>query len=279
MLETPGSTMRVELVTITPERAAEWLQKNTRNRPLTPNRINYFEKELRTGRAATTHQGIAFDSEGRLQDGQHRLTAIVNTGIAWAMWVTWDAPIENFHLVDVGFKRSLSDVLDIRGIPNARFMASVGKVAWAWERGRTSFTATDVKDEDIAGLIARYPGFEDMPKLNEGKELNMTPTTLSFILWISDDESFTDDVMSPIIDPATAGGRFATQHRKREAQKMAKNIKWTMGTFIKARNDWAAGVLPTQNYALKDRDAFPVPMWDPRIPFARTEDIDDPDES
>ena len=68
--------MRSRTVTITPKRAAEMLEHNGHNRPLTRTRVREFAEAMKRGDWQLTHQGIAFDTDGQLKDGQHRLAAM-----------------------------------------------------------------------------------------------------------------------------------------------------------------------------------------------------------
>jgi hypothetical protein len=58
--------------TITPSRAAELLAANTTNRPLSRPVVRGFAEAMRRDEWLVTHQGIAFDVNGVLVDGQHR---------------------------------------------------------------------------------------------------------------------------------------------------------------------------------------------------------------
>jgi hypothetical protein len=116
--------MHTEIKVVTPEQAALILKKNTRNRPITPARVALFESQLQRGEIQLTHQGIAISSTDVLLDGQHRLIAIVNTGIAAELMVTTGLPDSVFSVLDTGLKRRSSDVLAIDGAPNATGMAA-----------------------------------------------------------------------------------------------------------------------------------------------------------
>ena len=78
----------VSIETITPCLAKEWLQKNLYNRKIRPRKVRQYAADMRAGKWRTTHQGIAFDKEGNLMDGQHRLLAICETNIPQTMMVT-----------------------------------------------------------------------------------------------------------------------------------------------------------------------------------------------
>lgn len=78
-----------------------------------------FESMILRDEMQVTHQGIAISNCGELLDGQHRLLAIVNTGIATKLMVTTGLPKETFTVIDTGSKRKASDVLSINGSTNA----------------------------------------------------------------------------------------------------------------------------------------------------------------
>lgn len=67
---------------IGPEMAKELLLKNYQNRPKNLNKVDYFVQVLKTGSWDKTKQPIEVLDDGRLIDGQHRLTAIYKTGIS-----------------------------------------------------------------------------------------------------------------------------------------------------------------------------------------------------
>ena len=58
---------------ITPEIAAEYLVKNTRNyRKLSRSKVLVLTRELLAGEWLPSTQGIGFDTDGCMVDGQHR---------------------------------------------------------------------------------------------------------------------------------------------------------------------------------------------------------------
>ena len=70
-----------EMVTATPDMALRWLGNNPRNRPLDMKRVEEFRGKIRGGTWRPNPPVEVFES-GRLWDGQHRLSAIVQEGRA-----------------------------------------------------------------------------------------------------------------------------------------------------------------------------------------------------
>jgi len=61
-----------------------------------------------------SHQGIAIDKDFRLLDGQHRLHAIVKSGVTLKVPVTYNADTESFNVIDLnGRPRSISDIVKL----------------------------------------------------------------------------------------------------------------------------------------------------------------------
>lgn len=106
------TSMKIVLMTVTPELAAHYLQNNKSNRKLHPSHVARLADDIRSGRWQLTHQGIAINRHGELLDGQHRLRAIVATGVAVPMMVATGVISESAMglMVDVGAVRTATDI-------------------------------------------------------------------------------------------------------------------------------------------------------------------------
>lgn len=67
---------------------------NSKNRNLSESTVQSYANDMKNGRWTMTHQGIAFDVNGTLLDGQHRLWAIVFANIPIEFMVTRGLPVE-----------------------------------------------------------------------------------------------------------------------------------------------------------------------------------------
>lgn len=109
---------------VTPEIAARWLETNTVNRRLRKHRVDRYSRDLESSRWRVHHQGVAFDTEGNLIDGQHRLQAIVNTKKECLLLVVRNCPIESRLHVDEIMTRSTSDALAVSGFTNGESLSN-----------------------------------------------------------------------------------------------------------------------------------------------------------
>jgi hypothetical protein len=91
IVETTATGIRTEVVTVSPAIAEAWLKKNhPSNRAISRARVECIVSDILSGAWRLTHQGIAFDGEGWLIDGQHRLTAIVEAEVSVPILVAWN---------------------------------------------------------------------------------------------------------------------------------------------------------------------------------------------
>ncbi len=118
----PNATMKQEIVS--PEIAAQYLRANIVNRKLRPTVVKRYEEEMRQNSWTLTSDAIAFDEDGNLIQGQHRLNAVVKTGLAQVFWVARNMPNDSRQNLDSGSKRELHDRLTIAGHRISRTVGS-----------------------------------------------------------------------------------------------------------------------------------------------------------
>ena len=99
---------------ITPDVAEIWLANNTDNRKVRRATVIQYAEDMSNGKWVPTHQGIALNRAGNVVDGQHRLLAIIRSG------VTLDMPVFELDCesalvtpIDVGKKRSIQDITEL----------------------------------------------------------------------------------------------------------------------------------------------------------------------
>lgn len=118
----------VEVISVDKKLAESWLNMNTNNyRKLNDRHVTMLARDMRNKEFGFTNATIAFDKNGQLVDGQHRLTAIVKADVALPMIVVFDMPIGSASdpSLDTGKKRSTADHLQNRHIANAKDVAAV----------------------------------------------------------------------------------------------------------------------------------------------------------
>lgn len=109
---------------ITPEMAAMWLERNCKNRPVSAGQVERYARDMAAGNWMITNQGIGFDVDGALIDGQHRLNAIIRAGVGIHMQVTRGLPPMARRHVDQGYQRDIAGVLHMDGMPNSKHVVA-----------------------------------------------------------------------------------------------------------------------------------------------------------
>jgi hypothetical protein len=123
----PGSThtrIAPAIERITPARAQELLGSNQRNRNLRPGLVNELAAAMERGEWELNGETIKVAEDGTLIDGQHRLQAVVDSGVAIDTVIVWDLLPEAQDTIDVGRRRRLADVLAIEGYSDPAALAA-----------------------------------------------------------------------------------------------------------------------------------------------------------
>lgn len=108
----------IERITITPELAKEWLEKyNVHNRKISTNHVQLLADEMTAGRFKDNGDVFRFNEEGILIDGQHRLLAIVKSGVSLIdAIVVRGLKAEIMDTIDSGKIRSCADKAQLSGV-------------------------------------------------------------------------------------------------------------------------------------------------------------------
>lgn len=100
---------RVSILKITPAMAMSMLSRNSINRRFRPGVGKRYAMIMQNGNWKLTPEPICFDTDEVLLNGQHRLWAVIESGIGQE-FVVWEGmPRDVFAVIDRGQMRSFSD--------------------------------------------------------------------------------------------------------------------------------------------------------------------------
>lgn len=272
---------------VTPELAAEWLTRNTHNRNIRKRAVDTWASAMTAGQWVLNGESIKFDPEGVLVDGQHRLAAVVQSGITIESVVAWNVHMQSQITVDVGTRRSIADHLSWRGEANATGLGAALGILWRFKRGdgfsgtaKTSTTATYL---DLFELLDQNPHIRDSVRvahrLNGALRLpSGAMAALHHILWESAPEE-----ADLFFDLLTTGAglsssdpiyilRRAFERDQRETRKMP--VRYRLALTIKTWNSWINGESRKSigwRASGPQAEPFPEPV-DPNPEFTLDED-------
>ncbi len=124
-----------ELVTITPAIAKHLLKNNDNNRNIIERRVMEIADDIIAGRWQVNGETIIISRDGKTNDGQHRLNAVLLADASIQSLVFFGAERDSRLTVDMGKPRSVGDFLGMENIKNSSLAASVSKLHLAWGRG------------------------------------------------------------------------------------------------------------------------------------------------
>lgn len=131
--------------------AAELLRSNGNNRPMNANRVRAYADAMRAGQWDEGNPDgctVAIDTAGQIANGQHRLAAIVESGVSLNWRVDYNVTTAARLTMDQGRVRSPGDIVATMGVTHnvSRFAASL-RIAWCIEIGaRRAMRPKDIAD-------------------------------------------------------------------------------------------------------------------------------------
>jgi hypothetical protein len=156
-------TLTTELVRVTPALAAELLGRNVAlNRRVNRALVERYATDMTNGDWNEENgETIKIATDGTLLDGQHRLSAVVESGQTVRMLIVRNIHPDALSTVDTGKSRSFADVLHMRGQENARRVAAAAKYVWHYENGSILSSGRAVSHALLATVLEAHPELPD----------------------------------------------------------------------------------------------------------------------
>jgi len=121
-----NSNLNVTVEVISPSSAEQYLARNFEtNRKLSPTNLAKHVSSMQKGSWLISTDCIGFDTKGRLINGQHRLTAVIQSKTSQPFIVVRNLPVQSAQVLDLGKKRMMDERLCIAGKSLSRNLCSV----------------------------------------------------------------------------------------------------------------------------------------------------------
>lgn len=111
--------------TVTPEKAREYLKTSIGNRPISKVFVRSYADTMKQGKWLLNGMCIIFDSNGNLQDGHHRLHAVIEAGIPVQFDVIRGVNPQSFTTYDCGRHRTIGQLLAMQDVKHYNLVASI----------------------------------------------------------------------------------------------------------------------------------------------------------
>lgn len=182
---------RSEWARVTPARAEEWLGKNNNNRNRRTQHVARMIRDMKNGNFLITGDTIKFDWDGRLIDGQHRLTAIIESGQSAWILIVRDLDPKVQSVLDANAKRSAYDALGFNGVTESRIViAAMAQIALTRESGKMTHSLDTGKfnatNSEVVDWFTQNPDAEWASKfgIKISKLIGSTPSATAYAAMI-----------------------------------------------------------------------------------------------
>lgn len=124
----------VEIVTMTPILARLLLARNKENRPISEVNLERIKRDIRAKHFTFNGEAIVVSASGDLNDGQHRLRAVAETGISIRTVLVFGPARETRMTLDQGVVRTVGHYLGMTGFTDANNLAAAASNLWQYRQ-------------------------------------------------------------------------------------------------------------------------------------------------
>lgn len=187
--------MQAGVRSISPLEAEAFLACNTKNRRLQTTRVQSYAEAMKRGEWAMSNDAITFDVDGKLLNGQHRLSGVVESGKTVDFLVVEGLDPKAQELMDDGAKRRFCDVLTLRGEVNTATLASAIRYAWLYkETGSMRKPEVTPSKPQLLAFLEAHPGIRDAIRLGtrQSSTARLTPTIAGALYYLFAEQNAAD---------------------------------------------------------------------------------------
>lgn len=145
-----------DVVEIGPEMAQRMIESNTKNfRKTDKDRVNKYAKEMLSGCWEFNGETIKVHKDGYIIDGQHRLKAVIKSGV-WIKVVLVTMLDIDGRTVDKGKPRSTAQWLSYCGIKNARDTGAVARLCVQYDKdlwSKNNLKIDAIVDSEVISFV------------------------------------------------------------------------------------------------------------------------------
>lgn len=157
-----GGPKEFREVRISPALAQRMLDLNTKNRTLSPRQAAKNARAMQRGEWEENGETIKFSTDGQLIDGQHRLTAIIATGMTITLDVCFGLKPRAQRTLDTGRKRTVADQLSIENVPYSHHTSAAVKWLYTLVTGEPNIA---IDAPEVESFLDQHPNLIDSVKL------------------------------------------------------------------------------------------------------------------
>jgi hypothetical protein len=257
-----ASKIRHQVVTVTPERAKEWLAKSNPLHRVNTRSVTNYAYAMTHRRWKVSGEPIIFSDEDHLLDGHARLKACVESNMPFGTLVIWNVPTASFVTTDAVRKRTLGDILHIRREPNGRQLAAALMVIWRHRHDDLASQKKQPSTGELLAILDAHPSIRDISlkvALDAAPDLPLgTGTALHHLCSLADPEKANEFFQQFVDSPPEAPGAILRAALRDMASQGGRRLQpMVFALAVKAWNAFYDDKPITFVRYTQDREKFP----------------------
>ena len=261
---------------ISPKYAEELLKLNTNNRKIRQSKVDSLAESMKKGEWELSNDAITISEGNVLLNGQHRLLAVVKSGVPCNFILYTGAPDSSFGIMDTPSLRRVSDVISRMGgassiaadVTVSKFLCLSADLENAWETVHRFHHTPPATRKECIETYERHA--EDIHKWirisegmkNKGMQLITLTTVASFGLFLEKKMLHSEDKIKAFFKELLEDGKtqhgtilFARKKLMRHKMKTEVLAKYDdVRLMIRAWNDYVLG--RETSYIKMNEDVF-----------------------
>lgn len=195
---------------ITPAQATFWLDNHNDGnyRKIVLPQVARLKDDIVNKRWTLTTSAIGFDTDGELVNGQHRLTAIKEAGLACVCIIVRDMPIgsRDNPSEDTGRRRTVTTHLTNSGHKNTAMLASIARGLYKLKHtgDMSSSMHGQITDSKLVNMVENNPSLQTATDAaaHSKRCVGTTPSIFGIWYWLVmfDDKELADDCVAVYSD-------------------------------------------------------------------------------
>lgn len=161
-----------EIVSLTPVLADLLMETNAGNRTVSQTNLERIKRDVAGGLFEFNGESIIVSRDGKLNNGQHRCLAVIESGHAIRVVLVFGVERETRMTLDQGVTRTIGHFISMQGIDNANVMGAAAGFAIQYERGFPLATARRWRatKSEILRFLHDHPDMQDSVAFVMGKQ-------------------------------------------------------------------------------------------------------------
>lgn len=149
--------MRVQIENVTPTKARQLLlgseqyQRNVSNA-----QVAHLARQMLDGKWMLNGETVVVSENNQVLDGQHRLLAVIETGLTVQMMIVYGASQDCFHTLDTGKSRNPGNTMHIAGVKNANNVAALIGFRWKYLKAESRNGSLNMWERPTHGELVEY---------------------------------------------------------------------------------------------------------------------------